>query len=289
MQLSVSFPQDQTTMDSGAVRAFAQAVEDLGFDQLTVADHVLGADTTMRPSRAAGRYTVDDPFREPFILMAYLAAATKLLRLGTSIVILPQRATVLVAKQMTELDILSGGRTMLGVGIGWNEVEFVALNQPFKNRARRVEEQIAVMRALWTERSVTFHGEWHTIEAAGLTVMPIQRPIPIWMGGTAEPALRRIARLSDGWTASTATPDEFVEQRDRFHGYVREAGRDPADVPVSPRAQVKGADRDQWPSMAEAWRATGATHVALSTNSSGAASVDEHIALLRGFVEAFGS
>lgn len=288
MKLSVSFPQDRTMTDSGAVRAFAQAVEDLGIDQLTVADHVLGGDAALRPERA-GRYTVDDPFREPFILMAFMASCTSSLQLGTSVVILPQRQTVLAAKQMAEIDILSGGRTMLGVGIGWNELEFEALSQPFRNRARRIEEQIAVMRALWTERAVTFHGEWHHIEAAGLTNMPIQRPIPVWMGGSADAAMRRIARLADGWTTSFNTPEEFAAQRETFHGYVREAGRDPAAVPMSPRVPIRAADADQWPGTVAAWRSIGATHLGVSTNSSGAASVDEHIDLLRGFKQAVDS
>ena len=209
MKFNVSFPQVNEMSDPGAVREFAQMVDESGFDHLTVSDHVLGANPASRPGWT-GRYTVDDPFREPMVMLGFIAACTSRVRLGTSIMILPQRQTALVAKQMAEIDILSNGRAMLGVGVGWNELEFVGLNEDFHNRGRRVEEQLAVMRALWTARTTTFKGEFHTIDDAGLNTMPIQRPIPIWMGGAAPRVLQRIARLADGWLPSSASVADFT-------------------------------------------------------------------------------
>ena len=186
MKYGTSFPQDRLLADPLQTRDFAQAVDDLGYDFLTGSDHVL----TNEPSGIN---------REPLVLLAYLAACTKRLELGTSIVILPQRQTALVAKQMAEIDLLSGGRLHLGVGLGNNAYEFQGLNEDFHSRGRRVEEQIAVLRALWTQETVTFKGKWHRLDAVGVSPLPRQRPIPIWMGGAAEPAVKPIARLADGW------------------------------------------------------------------------------------------
>src|SRR5438270_11617945 len=198
MRLGVVFPQTEITADPIAVRDYAQAAEALGYTHLLAFDQVIGADTThYRDWR--GPYTYRTLFHEPLVLFGYLAGLTQRLEFVTGILILPQRQTVLVAKQAAEVDVLSRGRFRLGVGIGWNWVEYQALNEDFRNRGKRSEEQIAVLRALFTEESVTFHGRWHHIEAAGIKPLPIQRPIPIWIGGRSEATLERVAAMGDGW------------------------------------------------------------------------------------------
>jgi probable F420-dependent oxidoreductase len=285
MKFNVSFPQVNAMSDPGAVREFAQMVDQAGFDHLTVSDHVLGANPASRPGWT-GRYTVDDPFREPMVMLGFIAACTTRVRLGTSIMILPQRQTALVAKQMTEIDILSNGRAMLGVGVGWNELEFVGLNEDFHTRGRRIEEQLAVMRALWTERTTTFKGEFHTIDDAGLNTMPIQRPIPIFMGGAAPRVLKRIARLADGWLPSSASVADFTAQLDEFKRLVSEAGRDIKKIAIVPRMSLRRGAESTWPEIVDGWAATGATHLGVSTNNTDAGDANEHIAIVRAFADA---
>ena len=285
MQFGVSFPQDQTIADPGALREFAQSVEGMGFQYLTISDHVLGADPAYGPDRSTA-YTHKTVSREPLVLLGYLAACTTRLTLGMSILILPQRQTALVAKQAAEVDVLSGGRLRLGVGIGWNAVEFEALGQDFHNRGRRVEEQMAVLRALWTQEVVTFHGRWHHIVEAGLNPLPLQRPIPIWMGGDSEPAMKRIARLADGWLPQTRSPVEFAPILDRFRAYAREADRDPSSIDIAARLALRTGTPQDWAQTCAGWEGVGATCVGVSTNNAGCASVDQHIALLRRFREA---
>ena len=189
MRIGAIFPQAEISPDPGAIREFAQAAEELGYSHLFIADHVLGADPQYHPYFASSSYTHQSVMHEPFALMGYLSAITKSLELVTGILILPQRQTVLVAKQAAEVDVLSGGRLRLGIGVGWNHVEYEALEQDFHNRGRRSEEQIAVLRALWTQEVVDFQGRWHRIDNAGLSPMPVQRPIPVWLGagGSAGP------------------------------------------------------------------------------------------------------
>ncbi|MER3404742.1 MAG: hypothetical protein C4289_05905 [Chloroflexota bacterium] len=199
MQIGAIFPQTEIGADPVAIRDYAQAVEELGYAHLVAYDHVLGANTET-PERRGRRwpYTFQHQFHEPLVLFGYLAAITRRIGLVTGILILPQRQTALVAKQAAEVDVLSSGRLRLGVGLGWNEVEYEALGENFHNRGRRIEEQVTVLRALWTQPLVTFHGRWHHITDAGINPLPVQRPIPIWMGGTDERVLRRIARMADG-------------------------------------------------------------------------------------------
>lgn len=284
MRLGVSLPHDASTTDPAALREFIQTVEGLGFDYFTVADHVVGADPTNRPGWS-GEYTHRVPMREPLAVLAFAAACTTRLTLGTSVIILPQRQTVLVAKQMAELDTLSGGRVFLGAGLGWNEVEYEALNENFRNRAWRIEEQIAVLRALWTKDVVTFEGEWHRIIEAGINPMPRQRPIPIWMGGSADAAVRRIARLADGWNCGTVNLAEAPATLQRFRQYAREAGRDPSSVGLAPRLGLAGGTPADWLKTYQAWRDLGVSHVGITTNRTGAETVDQHLALVRRFKE----
>ncbi len=287
MKLGVTFPQTEIGTDPGAIREFAQVVEGLGFNHLLVYDHVLGADTSHYKDWS-GTYDKDDMFHEPFVLYGYLAAVTSSIELCTGIIILPQRQTALVAKQAAEVDVLSGGRLRLGIGIGWNHVEFEALGQDFRVRGKRSEEQIELMRQLWTNETVTFNGKWDRVTAAGLNPLPVQRPIPIWLGGGAEQVLKRVATLSDGWIL-TGPPSEATQQRlERIRAYAEEAGRDPATIGIEGGVRIAEGGPDDWMKTVEVWRALGATHVCLNTMNAGLKTVAEHLDAVRRFHEAAG-
>ncbi len=287
MQLGAVFPQNEIGEDPGAVHAFAHAAESLGYDYLIFYDHVLGADTSERPGWA-GPYTAADPFHEPMVTFGYLAAATRRIGLVTAVVILPQRQTALVAKQAAQVDLLSGGRLRLGVGVGWNDVEYEALGENFRNRGRRSEEQVALLRALWTSDVVDFHGQWHDVTRAGIRPLPVQRPIPIWFGGgRTDGVLRRIARLGDGWMPQIAPDDEGKATLERFRGFIAEAGRDPADVGVDARVGLRDGFDDALGRLG-AWRELGATHVAVNSLRAGLVGPDAHIDAIRRFKEAAG-
>jgi probable F420-dependent oxidoreductase len=285
MQLGVTFPQTEIGADPVAVRDYAQAVEGLGYSYLVAFDHVLGADITNRPGWT--RYTAAQMFHEPFVLFGYLAALTRL-ELVTAVIVLPQRQTALVAKQAAEVDVLTGGNTRLGVGVGWNYVEYEALGMDFSNRGRRVEEQIEVMRLLWSREVVTYKGQFHTISEAGLNPLPVRRSIPVWLGGTAEVALRRVARIGDGWFPQGKPDDQKRAALERLRGYIREAGRDPNSVGIEARMTASDDDLDEWVRQTEGWRALGATHISINTMGSGFTSLDEHIEALRRYKEAVG-
>jgi probable F420-dependent oxidoreductase len=288
MQLGINFPADHSLDDPSAVRDYAQAVEELGFSYLTVVDHVLGADISGRPDwNAPYSYTHKSIVREAIVLLGFLAACTRRIVLGTAVIILPQRQTALVAKQLAELDVLSGGRAMLGVGVGWNDVEFEALNEDFHNRGRRIEEQIDVLRQLWTSEVVDFDGQWHRIDRAGINPLPIQQPIPIWMGsGDGETPMRRVARLADGWLPPSLTIPEAGPVLDRFHQYIYDAGRNASDIALAPRIRLNTGTPDEWAATYTAWEKLGATHFAINTNRPTAMHVNEHIEQMRTFLEA---
>jgi probable F420-dependent oxidoreductase len=262
----------------------------MGFDHLFVADHVLGADPKFHSHPSLANYSHESVVHESLTLMAYFAAITRRIILATGILILPQRQTVLVAKQAAELDVLSGGRLRLGIGVGWNAVEFEALNERFENRGRRSAEQVAVMRALWTQPVVDFRGEFHRIDHAGLNPMPIQRPIPVWFGVGSrdhavppEAALRRIGRLADGWSPNLTPDDQGRALVDRVHGYTREAGRDPARLPLEGRIRLAGQNPDGWAKQVSAWTALGATSVIAEPRGAGLKFPDGHLDVLRRF------
>lgn len=285
MRIGVTFPQTEIGTDPLAVRDYAQAAEQLGYTHLLAYDHVIGADTTRRPDWS-GPYTLRSPFHEPFVLFGYLAGLTQRIEFVTGIIILPQRQTVLVAKQAAALDVLSGGRFRLGIGVGWNEVEYQALNETFGDRGRRSEEQIEVLRALFTQESVTFHGRWHHIEAAGLNPLPVQRPIPIWLGGGAEATFRRVGQRGDGWL-SEIPPDETARAAlERIHTYAREAGRDPRQIGIEAEVAIARKTPDDWAREVEAWRAFGATHLSVTTMDAGLTTPQAHIDAIRRFKEA---
>ncbi len=284
VRVGIVYPHQEIGDDPARIAAFAHAAEDLGYAHIVAYDHVLGADPADRPAWWKGAYTHRDAFHEPFVLFGYLAAITKKLEFAFGIVILPQRQTALVAKQAATLDVLSGGRVRFGAGIGWNHVEYEALGISWRDRAKRIEEQIEVLRLLWTQELVDYTGRWHRIDRAGIRPLPVQRPIPIWMGADQEVAVRRVARLADGWFSHLEPNDEGRAALERFRGYVREAGRDPALVGVEGRVAATGMP-DEWARRAEIFRDMGMTHLELRTAGSKLPDLDAHIAAMRRFRE----
>ncbi|MFN8594438.1 MAG: LLM class F420-dependent oxidoreductase [Thermomicrobiales bacterium] len=279
MRIGVTFPQTEFGNDPVALRDYAQAVEGLGYTHFLAYDHVLGADTSVRPDWS-GPYTSRSPFHEIFVLLSYVAAVTTSLELVTGVVILPQRQTALVAKQAAAVDVLSGGRLRLGVGVGWNAVEYEGLGKEFANRGERSEEQIDLLRALWSEPAITFAGRWEQIPAAGINPLPVQRPIPIWIGGYVEATLRRVARMADGWFP-WREPDETMRAAvARLHQYAREAGRDPATIGLEAQLNVGRGTPEEWRAFLAGWRALGASHCCVSTMGNGFTSPEEHLRAL---------
>lgn len=278
MKLGVVFPQTEIGNDPVAIRDYAQAAEQLGYNHVLVYDHVLGAhvdrfkDIGFRPP-----YNYETPFHEPFVLFGYLASATEKLELVTGILILPQRQTALVAKQAAAVDVLSGGRLRLGVGIGWNFTEYESLGENFRNRGRRAEEQIDLLRKLWTNELVDFDGKYHSLSRVGINPLPIQRPIPIWMGAMADAAVQRAARIADGWFPQFGPNADGKAAIERFRGYVRDAGRDPDDVGVEGRISLgRGSDEDRC-ALLEGWRQLDASHVSFNTMGAGLTSPQDHV------------
>lgn len=280
MRIGVVFPQTEIGDDPAAIRDYAQAAEGMGYTHVLAYDHVLGADTTRRPDWR-GPYTSETPFHEPFVLFAYLAGLTSQLEFVTGVIILPQRQTALVAKQAAELDVLSGGRLRLGVGIGWNAVEYEALGENFHNRGARMEEQLAVLRALWTEPVVSFHGRWHTIPEAGIKPLPVQRPIPIWIGANADAGVARAGRLADGWFPQRPPDDEARRKLDVMRRAAAAAGRDPASLGVEARLSLSQVPEEGWEAFVESWRGLGATHLSVNTMGMRFTSPQQHIDALR--------
>ena len=285
MRVGVVFPQTEITADPTAVKDYAQASEDLGFAHLLAYDHVLGANPASRPDWRAP-YSHLDMFHEPFVLFGFLAGLTKRIELVTGIIILPQRQTVLVAKQAAALDVLSKGRLRLGIGIGWNAVEYEALGEDFKNRGRRSEEQIDVLRKLWTQQLVTYNGQWHKITDAGINPLPVQRPIPIWFGGTDERALRRLAKLGDGWFPQMGPDEKCQAAIEKIRAYAKEAGRDPDRIGIEGRMHYDKGSAETWVKELEAWKKLGASHVSLNTMKAGLTSPAAHIEAIRRFQKA---
>lgn len=283
-KLGVVFPQTEIGSDPIAIRDFAQAVEDLGCHHLLVYDHVLGADRN-RPGGFAGPYDKDSAFHEPFVLFGFLAGATTTLELVTGVLILPQRQTALVAKQSAEVDLLSNGRLRLGVGTGWNAVEYEALGEDFGNRGRRQAEQVELLRALWANDVLDYEGRWHRIANAGIKPRPA-RQIPIWFGGNADALLERAARLGDGWFP-LVPPNEHGERAvATLHRHLEACGRTVSGFGIEAQARIAGGDPDRWRRHAEGWRKLGATHLSVVTMGAGCATVDDHVAAVRQYLDA---
>ena len=282
MQIGAIFPQTEIGDDPAAIKDYAQAAEALGYDHIMAFDHVLGANPASHTLTGPYRYT--HAFHEIFVLFGFLAAATERIGFMTGVVILPQRQTALVAKQAAALDVLSGGRLRFGIGIGWNQVEYEALGENFNNRGRRCEEQMEVMRALWTQELVSFKGEWHSITDAGLNPQPVQRPIPIWIGGYAAPVLRRIGQLSDGWVF---TPEDASNDMiETIHAHAREAGRQPSDIGLDVMVGLADGGPERCAEAVARWKGKGATHASLNTMGAGLTTPDQHIDAIRSLKEA---
>ncbi len=274
MKFNAVYPQTELRGDPEAVRRIGLAVEELGFDGLVAYDHVVGAVHDDREPPLWGPYNEHDPFHDPFVMFAYLAAITERIEFATGVLILPQRQTMLVAKQATDLDLLSGGRFRLGVGVGWNYVEYDALGQDFDTRGRRADEQVGVLRDLWRGEVTSYSGDFDSLDRGTLIPGP-DRQIPIWIGGFSPPAFRRGVSLGDGFmfagkeTAVRHALDDYrtlahkrgVDLTD--HGLEHIALRN--DGPVDSAAQ------------AERWREAGGTHFSAVSMGAGRDSIDAHI------------
>ncbi|MGH0030120.1 MAG: LLM class F420-dependent oxidoreductase [Myxococcota bacterium] len=260
MRIGAVFPTTEIGSDPTAIRDWIQTAEGLGYDHVITYDHVLGAVHEGRTPPLQGPYTERDAFHEPFVLFAWLAALTTRIELATGILILPQRQTVLVAKQAAELALLSGGRFRLGVGSGWNPVEYEALGVPYAGRGRRLDEQIELLRRLWREPVVDFDGELHRVDRAGLLPLPPSE-IPIWKGGFTKPALRRAARAGDGFLFGS-TPKRMAGMWATLRQELEARGRDPQAFGAD--AQIDfGQSPDEWADEIETWRQAGGSHVTL--------------------------
>lgn len=294
MRIGAVFPQTEFGDDPTAIRAYAQAIEELGYTHLLAYDHVVGAAPTEANIRRngwegawRGPYTVDHPFHEVFVLFAHLAAVTTRLAFVTGILVLPQRQAVVVAKQAAELDLLSGGRLRLGIGVGWNKVEMEALGMNPENRGRRVDEQIEVLTALWTEPVVRYAGRYHTLPDVGIRPLPVQRPIPLWFGGHADEVITRVARFGAGWMPGFREAEQARPWLDRLDLELEKMGRSRGDIGIEPRIQYGNGDPEQWRRTLAGWRELGAGHASVNTMGLGFTHPDQHIEALRRFAETY--
>jgi probable F420-dependent oxidoreductase len=284
MKLGVVFPQTEIGDDAEDVARFAATAEELGYDHLIAYDHVLGANTASRPDWQ-GPYTSESMFHEPFVLFGYLAGITKTLELVTAVIILPQRQTALVAKQAACVDVLSRGRLRLGIGIGWNAVEYEALGEDFSNRGRRSEEQIDVLRKLWANKTISYRGKWHTINDAGINPLPESRHIPIWLGGMAPQVIERVGHLADGWFPFF-NPN-LGNQLKEVKRVAESVGRDPGTIGIecmAPLADASDSARNQLKSLLD----LGVTHSAVNTMNAGLKNAEEHIDAIKRYRDAIG-
>jgi probable F420-dependent oxidoreductase len=283
MQLGVVYPQSEIGHDPVAIRDFAQAAEELGYANLLAFEHVLGVDPSTRPGWS-GYYTHRSPFHEPFVLFGYLAGLTQRLAFATNVLVLPQRQTALVAKQAALVDILCDGRLRLGVGVGWNTEEVAGLGADPRTRGARCEEQIDLLRELWTHDVVDFDGRWDHISGMGINPLPVQRPIPIWIGGEADAVLERVGRLADGWFPPMRTPEKLRQDLVRVGAAARAAGRDPSDIGVEARLWPRSPEERTWVAELERWGGEAFTHLSFVTMETGFTTPDAHIDAIRRFM-----
>lgn len=280
MRIGVVMPQLEIGVEASGIRAYAEATQEIGYKHLLVYDHVLGANPPAHPGWA-GPYTYESVFHEPFVLFGYIAGIAPKLELVTGVIILPQRQTALVAKQAAEVDVLTEGKFRLGVGIGWNWVEYDGLGMNFKNRGRRMEEQIELMRRLWQEPIVDFDGRYDKIKSAGILPLPIQRPIPVWIGGSAEAALKRAAEIADGFFPQRPLEGGWAPTLDKMREWRRAAGRDPSSMGIEARINGGTGTPDDWRKTYQEWRALGATHISVNTMGGQLGGPDGHIKRIR--------
>lgn len=275
------FPSTDIGNDPIVIRDFAQTAEALGYSHLLLPDHVLGAVHEGRDPPLSGPYDENTPFHEPLVLFAYLAGITTRIAFSTGILILPQRQTALLAKQAAELAILSENRFRMAVGVGWNPVEYEALGVPWEERGQREEEQIEVLRRLWSEHVVDFRGKYHRIDRAGILPRPVL-PVPIWLGGFQDVAHRRAARLGDGFVFPGVNMMQATELVNKMRGYLAEYGRDPTGFGFEGGVTIH-ADRAKWVAQLQNWEKLGATHVvvrAMTRDGNALASPADHIRML---------
>jgi probable F420-dependent oxidoreductase len=284
MRIGVVFPQTEIGGAASSVRAYGQRVEELGYQHVLAYDHVVGADPEAH-APWTGPYNVHTTFHEPMVLFGYLAALTSL-EMVTGIIILPQRQTVLAAKQAAEIDLLTDGRFRFGVGIGWNAVEYEALGKDFHNRGRRFDEQITLLRRLWTEPSITFEGDHDKVTAAGLAPLPVQRPIPLWLGAQSPRAYERVGRLADGWFPQMGPDEKFDAALASINAAAEAAGRDPATIQMEPMVSYQKGGLDKLVEQVAAWRDRGASHLSVNTMKADLGSVDGHLTALTEVAEA---
>ena len=282
MEIGAVFPHNEIGTDPQAIKDYAQGVEELGVTHLLIYDHVLGADRD-RPGGFEGPYDKDVAFHEPFTTFAFIAAVTKNLDMITTVMILPQRQTVLVAKQAAELAILSNNRFKLGIGVGWNAVEYTGLNENFKNRGKRQEEQVELMRLLWDSEVLEYKGDYHHIDKASINPRP-SKSVPIWFGGGAPQLIERCADLGDGWIPLMG-PNEAARKTLAAIKEKRESkGLDWDNFGVQAQAQYAGGDAERWNKHAEKWRDLGASHLAIATHNATPTNVDGHLSRIKEYL-----
>ncbi len=286
MKIGAVLPHNEIGTDPGAIRAYLEGVEEMGMSHLLIYDHVMGVDPN-RPDGFSGPYDHNVAFHEPLTFFAYAAAITTSIELVTTVLILPQRQAVLVAKQAAEVALLSGDRLRLGVGVGWNTVEYDGLNEDFSTRGRRQQEQVDLMRRLWTEHSFTYEGEFHRFEGASILPRP-STPVPIWFGGSAPALIDRCARLGDGWMPLGGANDKSRAILDEIRTKREAAGGTMDGFGVQAQAQWGGGTPERWRSHAEKWRDIGATHLAIATHNAGRTDVDGHLARIAEYQNAVG-
>ena len=285
MRIGAVFPQTEAGTDIGAVTDYIQNVESLGFDHVLAFDHVLGANASSRPGWS-GAYQHTDSFYEPMTFYSYVAAITSRLELATGVIILPQRQTALFAKQSATLDLISGGRLRLGIGTGWNQVEYEALGENFHNRGKRSEEQIDLLRKLWSQELVTFEGKFHTLTDAGLNPLPPGRSIPIWFGGMADPVLERVAKIGDGWLPLGSPNDKLKISFDTLKKYLDQNSKSMSDIGVEAMISLKNSDSDtDIRKDLSSWAEMGTTHISINTMNCGLKFPGEHIKAISNFIK----
>ena len=284
MEIGAVFPHNEIGTDPQAIKDYAQGVEELGVTHLLIYDHVLGADR-IRPGGFEGPYDKDVAFHEPFTTFAFIAAVTKKLEMITTVMILPQRQTVLVAKQAAELAILSNNRFKLGIGVGWNAVEYTGLNENFKNRGKRQEEQVELMRLLWESEVLEYKGDYHHIDKASINPRP-SKSVPIWFGGGAPQLIERCADLGDGWIPLMGPNEAARKTLAAIKEKKKSKGLDWDNFGVQAQAQYAGGDAERWNKHAEKWRNLGASHLAIATHNAEPTNVDGHLGRIKEYLNA---
>ena len=286
MQIGAVLPHNEIGTDPQAIKAYVQGLEALGITHLLIYDHVLGADPD-RPGGWSGPYDKDIAFHEPFTFYAFVAAVTTRLELVTTVLVLPQRQTALVAKQAAEVALLSNNRLRLGIGTGWNAVEYEALNEDFSNRGKRQAEQVSLMRRLWSEDTFSFEGDYHRVTQAGINPRPSQ-PVPVWFGGGAPALLKRCAELGDGWMPLGGPNAKSQACIDAMRAHREAAGQPWDGFGIQAQAQFAGGTPERWRVHAEKWRAMGATHLAVATHNAGESDADGHLERIESYMAAVG-